>query len=186
MRRVGAGVAGGVLAVALTACGGGGASKASFCAAAANAVGKSALLGNALSDADTKALAEADALFKSMQRNAPSEIKADMNLLARYFDNLVAGFKAAGNDPVKKAAVLAPLLVEQTAIEQAGNHVRDYAKQQCGIVVPDSSSTGSTSAGASTTSDPSSSLSLDSSGLDSFLSSFSSQLSDLSSQSDAS
>lgn len=196
MRRILGLFVAGLFMVTLSACGGGGASKASYCNKikdlASNSVNLETLFRDAFTGSDPKKLDEANALVQDLAGKAPSDIKADAKTLADTVKKAVDAIKAAGDDTTKKLAALAPLVADQSKLEDAIQRINAYTQTQCGITLPgaeasDLSSLSSSASSASPSSEKSSSssssddLSFDTDAIDSSLSSFSSALSELSS-----
>jgi hypothetical protein len=76
------------------------------------------------------------ALFQQLADKAPSDIRADFQLIAKYFSKVaeVAGGLKAGTTP--DAATIAKLQklqteVDQTKLTQAGQHISAWAQKNC-------------------------------------------------------
>ena len=103
------------LGVALSACGGGGASVASFCSLVKKDNTQLNNLGSTTADMKTAAAA-----VKSLVAKAPSDIKPDVQTLADAFSQLAKGNTAAVQADASK----------NTA---AVNHLKTYAKDKCNV-----------------------------------------------------
>jgi hypothetical protein len=166
---------------ALMACGGGSSSgsQQSFCDALKKDVSAFSDLSDQSDLDNSQSLSVAQAAFDDLAKKAPSEIKGDMETVAKgvkaAFSSQDEFSSAAKNSDFSKLSDLAREFSDQNkGIEQAEQNVEKYAKDKCGIDLSSSSTTSSSSA-TSTGSESSNRLS-----------SLSDRFSDLSSLSDLS
>ena len=161
---------GGGAAYAITQSGSDGGSKDAFCSEAKSARDK--LNSSLQSQADIDAFV---ATLDTLAKKAPSEIKADMQLLDDAFKKVANATRSAGSDAESRASAASSAAKElnSSQIKDAGDRVDAYAKKNCGFALS------SDFTDASDVGSDSNSFSFDSD-------SFSSALSELSSFSDLS
>jgi hypothetical protein len=154
---------------ALVACGGGssGGSQQAFCDALKKDQNAFSDLSDQSDVTDSQSLSIAQAAFNDLANKAPSEIKGDMQIIAKAVKSAFSSASqfssaaAAGNS--SKLSDLDKSFSDQNkGIDQAETNVDKYAKDKCGIDLENSSETsdsGSSSLRSSSSSDRSSNLS---------------------------
>jgi hypothetical protein len=106
-----------VCGVGLSACGGGGASVASFCSLVRKDDTELRNIGSNQAD-----LTKAAGAVKSLVGKAPSDIKPDVQTLADAFSQLAKGNTAA-------------VQANATKLNAAADHLKTYAKDKCNVTL---------------------------------------------------
>jgi hypothetical protein len=151
---------------ALAACGGGGGgggSQQAFCDTLKKDVAVFSDLDNQSDLGDTQVLQEASKALDDLAKKAPSEIKADMDKVAKgvkdsigVFDQLSDAIKEG--DTSKLSDLDKQFSDQNKGFEQATQNVEKFAKDKCGIDL-NSGSSSSSSRSSSRSTDPFSDLS---------------------------
>lgn len=91
-------------------------------------------LGVALGDLDPDGIAQPYKALRAARDVAPSEIEPQMTVLVDYTAGLVAALERTSTDPVETATSwFEQHASEAEQITSAGNAVRDYTIEHCGI-----------------------------------------------------
>ena len=71
---------------------------------------------------------------QSAEADAPSEIKADIAVIADFINHVSDGYAQAGYDPMKAIAVVGPYIQQNgPKLQTASNHIQAWAQANCGL-----------------------------------------------------
>ena len=119
---------------ALTACGGDSDGQSAFCDAASDTESFEAIFAD-FDPADTES---AIAAFRKardteieLRRDAPDAIRADIDLLVQFLDDLVEGLEAVDTTATERPAIYDEISTDFDQIEAASGRIETYVKANC-------------------------------------------------------
>lgn len=119
---------------ALGGCGGDGDSQTAFCDAASDTESFEAIFAD-FDPADTEsaleAFREARATEIELRRDAPDAIRADIDLLVQFLDDLVEGLEDLDTTSTGRPSIYDELSTDFDQVEAASGRIETYVKANC-------------------------------------------------------
>lgn len=123
------------IAVSLVACRDGGGDQDAFCAAATDTASFEAIFEGFEPDdvpAAREAFRQARDAEIELRRDAPEEIRSDIDLLVQFLDDLVEGLEDVDPQATGRPAVYDEMRTRFDQVEAASKRIEDYVAANCG------------------------------------------------------